>query len=169
MNNLPSEREERAKQIGGFLRGRLSIEEVKRRLHTSYRAVARVRDTQRIPVPDHLTRRSRAELTKAEAKAVAMLWSGATQRAVYAELRVSPNTQTQLRKKYRIPVPRRLPKTQRQEARVDRHGQPGQGLVRDLQQEPRREDQVRVLELGQRHEPAPAYHHCRRVVTSHIR
>ncbi|RRR75874.1 hypothetical protein [Streptomyces sp. RP5T] len=112
MNNLPSEREERDKQIAGLLRDGLSIEEIKRRLHTSYRAVARVRDTQRIPVPDHRTRRSRAELTKA----------GATQRAVYAELRVSPNTQTQLRKKHRIPVPRRLSKTSSQEEPDAVHG-----------------------------------------------
>ncbi|MDH6604523.1 transposase [Streptomyces sp. SAI-208] len=104
MNNLPSEREERDKHIAELLRDGLSIEEIKRRLRTSYRAVARVRDTQRIPVPDHLARRSRAELAKAEAKAVAMLRGGATQRTVYAELRVAPNVQTRLRKEHGIPL-----------------------------------------------------------------
>lgn len=104
MNNLPDEREERDKQIATLLRERLPIEEIKRRLRTSYRAVVRVRDTEGIFVPPY--RRSRAELDKAEAKAVEMLWAGATQREIYTELRVDPNVQARLRKLHKIPVRR---------------------------------------------------------------
>ncbi|MEU0946916.1 hypothetical protein ABZ379_29885 [Streptomyces canus] len=104
MNNLPDEREQRDEQIAELLQDGMTVEEIKRRLQTSYRAVVRVRAQRGIAVPVGRTRRSRDELDGLEEQAVTMLWAGVTQREIYAKLRVSPITQTRLRKEHRIPV-----------------------------------------------------------------
>ncbi|KUN57788.1 hypothetical protein AQJ46_45520 [Streptomyces canus] len=104
MNNLPEEREQRDEQIAELLQDGMTVEEIKRRLQTSYRAVARVRVQRGIAVPVGRTRRSREELDDLEEQAVTMLRAGATQREIYAKLRVGPIIQTQLRKEHHIPV-----------------------------------------------------------------
>lgn len=104
MNNLREERELRDKQIVELLRAGATHAQIKERLRTSDRAISRIVRDHDIPLPPGRIRRSRAELDEAEAKAVTMLWAGASQREVYAKLRVSSNTQARLRKEHSIPV-----------------------------------------------------------------
>jgi DNA-binding NarL/FixJ family response regulator len=102
--NLPEERAQRDDKIAALLHAGKTIAEIEQTLHTSYRAVVRVRDGRGIPVPAGRIHRSRAELDHLEQEAVTMLRAGATQRDIYAKLRISPATQAHLRKVHRIPA-----------------------------------------------------------------
>jgi DNA-binding CsgD family transcriptional regulator len=102
------QRNQRDRTIAALLRAGATYAQIKALLRTSDRAISRVRHAHRIPLPPSRARRSPAQLKKLEAQAVNMLRAGATQRAIYAKLKVAPSTLARLRKEHRIPVrPRR--------------------------------------------------------------
>lgn len=119
MTSPRDQRNQRDLKIATLLRAGATYAQVKESLKTSDRAISRVRRAHRIPLPPGRARRTPAQRKKLEAQAVAMLRAGASQRAIYAKLKVAPNTLTRLRKEHRIPVHRehhKVPATGRADA-----------------------------------------------------
>ncbi|WP_328974163.1 hypothetical protein [Streptomyces canus] len=106
MTSPRDQRNQRDLKIASLLHAGATYAQVKESLKTSDRAISRVRRAHRIPLPPGRARRTAAQRKKLEAQALAMLRAGASQRAIYAKLKVAPNTLTLLRKEHRIPVHR---------------------------------------------------------------
>ncbi|WP_405467411.1 hypothetical protein [Streptomyces canus] len=104
MTSTRDQRNQRDLTIATLLRAGATYAQVKERLGTSDRAISRVRRAHRIPLPPGRARRTPAQRKWLEAQAVAMLRAGASQRAIYAKLKVAPNALARLRNEHRIPV-----------------------------------------------------------------
>lgn len=96
---------ERELMIVAMLRAGTTNSKVKKELKFGDPLIKRIRIEYRIPLPRGRAKRSRTELDRRDVKVVTMLKEGRTHRAIYAELRLDPNTITRLRKQYQIPVP----------------------------------------------------------------
>lgn len=91
--------------IAELLRAGATQAQISEQLHVTTHTVRRTREILRIPLPPGRAKRTRAELDAIEDQAVTMLRAGASLARIYAELRLSRNRITELRRLHAIPVP----------------------------------------------------------------